>query len=269
MRRAGRILIVLGVILGLMTFVAVLLIVPQLSNSSGGPVVKSVRVVVAQQNIPARVPIPRAALTVVEWPEDQVPSGAFTDPDQASSGKLSKTPIVIGQVVVQSMVIDKKNEESRKGLGSNASYIVPAGKVAVAFPINMMTGVAAALRDGDTVDLLVSYDIVLPGNQPQGGVTRRQVTQLTMQDVEVLRVGAWSQPASADSATPPESSVVTFIVNPQDALVLKFLRETTAEVQFALRAAGDHQVFKTEPVIVEYVDQRFGFGGSLLGRPQR
>ena len=74
MRRAGRILIVLGVILGLMTFVAVLLIVPQLSNSSGGPVVKSARVVVAQQNIPARVPIPRAALTVVEWPEDQVPS---------------------------------------------------------------------------------------------------------------------------------------------------------------------------------------------------
>ena len=53
MRRAGRILIVLGVILGLMTFVAVLLIVPQLSNSSGGPVVKSARVVVAQQNIPA------------------------------------------------------------------------------------------------------------------------------------------------------------------------------------------------------------------------
>ena len=128
-----------------------------------------------------------------------------------------------------------------------------------------MTGVAAALRDGDTVDLLVSYDIVLPGNQPQGGVTRRQVTQLTMQDVEVLRVGAWSQPASADSATPPESSVVTFIVNPQDALVLKFLRETTAEVQFALRAAGDHQVFKTEPVI----SQRVSSVGWTITGPDR
>ncbi len=268
MRRVGRILIVLGVALGLITFLAAMIILPQLS-SSGGPVVKTTKVVVAQQNIASRAPVPRAALTVVEWPDDEVPAGAFTDPDLASKDKLSKTNIAIGQVVLSSMVIEKKNEEKRKGIGSDASYIVPAGKVAVAFPLSMLSGVASALKDGDTVDLLVSYELVPAPGQAQTGVTRRQITQLTMQDVEILRVGPWNQPAAADGAPSKDANVLTLLVNPQDALVLKFLRETSADVQFALRAAGDHQVYKTDAVIIEYVDQRFNFTGSLVGRPSR
>jgi hypothetical protein len=62
---------------------------------------------------------------------------------------------------------------------------------------------------------------------------------------------------------------LTFLVNRQDALVLKFLRETSAEVQMALRAAGDHEIVKTEPVIIDYVDGRFGFNGMLLGKPTK
>ncbi len=267
MRRGGRILIVLGVVLGLITFASALVIVPQLS--AAGPVTKTTKVVVAQQNIPERSPIPRAALTVVDWPEDDVPAGAYTDPDLASKDKLSKTPIAIGQVVVDSMVIDKKNEEKRLGTGSDASFIVPPGKYAVAFPLSQLSGVASALKDGDTVDLLVSYPIVPAPGQTQLGTTSRQITQLTMQDVQVLRVGPWNQPAAGDSEQPKDAAIVTFLVNPQDALVLKFLRETAAEVQLALRAAGDHQVYKTEAVVMDYVDQRFNFGGALIGRSSR
>jgi hypothetical protein len=33
-----------------------------------------------------------------------------------------------------------------------------------------------------------------------------------------------------------------------------------------LRAAGDHQQYKTEPVIIDYIDQRFNFTGTLTGK---
>lgn len=272
MRRGGRILIFLGLILGLITAAAAWFVLSAAASPATGANVRMTRVVVAQQNIPAHSPIPAGALTVIDWPEDRVPDGALSDPAQAANNKLTKTNVTIGQVIVQSMLIDKKNEESRKGLGSDASFIVPAGKVAVAFPINQLTSVAAAIKEGDTVDLLVSYDLVPPttptGQQQSGGVTKRQVTQIALQDVEILRVGPWTTGVSGDTNA-QSAPVITFLVNPQDALVLKFLRETSTEVQLALRAAGDHQVYKTEPVIIDYIDQRFNFTGTLLGRQPR
>ena len=70
--------------------------------------------------------------------------------------------------------------------------------------------------------------------------------------------------ARAGTAGNP-ASMLTLLVTQQDALVLKFLRETASNVQFALRPAGNHRVVKTQPVVIEYVDQRFNFGGTLTG----
>ena len=187
--------------------------------------------------------------------------------DVTAAGKLARTRIAIGQIIVKDMIADKKEEETRKGLGSDAALIIPKGKVAVAFPISQISGVASALREGDFVDLIVSYDLVPPTGQALSGFARRQVTQLTLQDAEILRVGPWNAPATTDnSAAAAGAPNITFLVNRQDALVLKFLRETSVEVQLALRAAGDHDIVQTEPVIVDYIDQRFNFSGSLLGR---
>ncbi|MBI1801019.1 MAG: Flp pilus assembly protein CpaB [Chloroflexi bacterium] len=263
MRRRGGILIVLGIVLGLITFVAALLV---LSSGSGGtPAIATTKVVIAQQNIAARVPIQPGALTLADWPSDSLPTAYFTDPAKVA-GKLATTQVVVGQVLVPSMVIEKKVEESRKGLGSDASYIIPKGKVLVAFPINQVSGVAGALKEGDTVDLLVSYELpAITGQGPQipltAGGAKRQVTQLALQDVEILRVGAWG--GGPGDAASKDAQNVTFLVSRQDALVLKFLRETASDIQLVLRAAGDHEIVVTEPVIIDYVDARFNMGGTL------
>ncbi len=267
MQRGGRILIVLGVLLGVISFAAAFIVLSSKPTEGATPQIKTVKVVIAQQNIPLHTPIPASALTVYDWPEDvQLPRGTFTD-TTIVAGRLSKTDIAIGQVVDSDMVVDKKVEETRKGLGSDASLIVPAGQVAVAFPVNQISSVSSAIKDGDRVDLMVSYNIAqVPGaNQPVATV--RQVTQLALQDVEILRVGSWTTAAAANDAAPQAAGDITFLVNRQDALVLKFLRETSTEVQLALRAAGDHEIVKTEPVIVDYIDTRFGFNGMLTGHP--
>jgi Flp pilus assembly protein CpaB len=264
MKRGGRILIILGVVLGGITAVAAFFVMS--TRTSAAPAVtRTHQVVIAQQQIPIHSPIPPGAMLLVEWPDDvALPRDAFTDIISVSN-KLSATPIEIGEVMVQNMIIDKKNEENRKGLGSDAALIVPKGKVAVAFPINQISGVSAALKEGDTVDLLVSYDILAGPGQPTSA-SKQQVTQVALQDVEILRVGPWSTGTSSD--TSQQAGNLTFLVTRQDALVLKFLRETSSDVQLALRAAGDHEIVSTEPVITQYVDSRFKFNGMLLGKPK-
>ena len=216
-------------------------------------------------------PIPVGAMLLVDWPDDvALPRDALGSIISVTN-KLSASPIEIGQVMVASMIIDKAADENLKGLGSDAALIVPKGKVAVAFPLNALSGVSAALREGDRVDLLVTYDLAGgpaqtgPTGAASGGVTKRQVTQVALQDVEILRVGPWSSGTAAQD-TSREAANLTFLVTRQDALVLKFLRETATEVQLALRAAGDHEIVNTEPVINDYIDSRFKFNGILLGK---
>ncbi len=44
--------------------------------------------------------------------------------------------------------------------GSDASLFIPAGKVAMAFPINKLTSVGYAIGAGDRVDVIVSFAVV-------------------------------------------------------------------------------------------------------------
>jgi Flp pilus assembly protein CpaB len=107
---------------------------------------------------------------------------------------------------------------------------------------------------------------------PAGKQYPRMVSQLTVQNAVVLGVGDWlSQGAPAATPVPQEGQsqpaeeaessgpdIVTLIVDPQDALVIKFLRETGAVIDLALRSAGDkEQRFSTEAVTIQYMFTRF------------
>jgi Flp pilus assembly protein CpaB len=106
----------------------------------------------------------------------------------------------------------------------------------------------------------------------------RLVAQLTVQNLVVLGIGDWasqvvatSAPAEGQSsgegseaAAPPPSpasnkyDVITVLVDPQDALVLKFLRESGAKIDLVLRSAKDgDQTFATESVTLQYMFTRF------------
>jgi pilus assembly protein CpaB len=145
------------------------------------------------------------------------------------------------------------------------------------------------------VDLDAEYQMKLPvtltggedclaGCQPAGEQRERATTQLTVQNAEVLMVGPWgagvpfppeelpveATPVPGEGEGPPQATatsgpqtynVVILLVSPQDALVLKWARENRALIDLALRsdeAGGDHDLFSTEPVTLEYMVRRFG-----------
>ena len=99
----------------------------------------------------------------------------------------------------------------------------------------------------------------------------RMVCQWMIQNARVLGLGDWGQPRAAAPAAqpaaggqptptpaPPLPQVLTLEIEPQDALVLKYARETGAQLDLVLRATGDKESrFTTEAVTLQYIFERF------------
>lgn len=163
----GRLLIILGIILGLATvgLVAFLLLgpgaggdgtetpaeegqAPVQQQPDGGSSAPSVQVIVALQPIARGTEFVAGSIGRRDWPPNNVPPNTIAD-EAETIGKVAKTDIVQGQVIVRDMLVDKA------GAGE-ASLNIPPGRVAVAYPMNRQTSVAYAIQPGDSVDLLVT-----------------------------------------------------------------------------------------------------------------
>jgi len=269
MLRRGRLLILLGLILALLTAGMAYFVL-----RGAGPApeerIETATIVVAKQPIAEREDVTLEALGTEEWPLESIPENALRNPAQAV-GKVAVVPIAEGQPVLSSMVMGK---EEAKEAGGFASLGVPEGKVAFAFPIDDSNSVAGAIQPGDFVDVLMDIGFTLVKEQPVGegleagaGGTELVITgekalatQLTLQDVEVLKVGLWTPPAPTEEggAVPLPQNYLTLLVNQQDALVLQYLQDDpNITVDFALRGVGDHNIVTTESVTLQYILSRF------------
>ncbi len=258
MQRGGQILIIVGVILALLTAGLVFM-----ATRAPAPVIPTKPVVVAVQDIAQRVAIQAPMLGVKDWPADAVPVGALSTVEDAV-GKVSATNIYIGEPILQAKL------EEAKAIYS-LSYVLPPGMVAFSIPASEVAMAGGAVQPGDFVDVLVSLNIVevdAKGNESLS----QETTQLVLQDVKVLLVGAWTPPPAAASpgqaattqtTKPIETRTITLMVNQQDALVLKYAREQ-GSIDLVLRAFNDHDPMTTDSVYVKYMIERFKFARPPL-----
>lgn len=259
MSRLSKLLLLLGVLFGVGTAAGVYATLQGAQEAKS----QSQPVVVAAVSVPARSPIKEADVTVVEFPVELVPPGALSSPEEAI-GKLLAGEVHAGQVLVRANVITKEEAEQK---GSTAALLIPEGLVAVAFPISQISGVAGAIERGDRVDILMTIEMPqeTTGLEPVAAAQPQEqqapVTQLTLQNVEILHVGGWNVPERTGGfgggAAAVSETVVTFLLTPQDALAVKFARERGVALDLALRGAGDQQEFTTESVDLEYMRDRF------------
>ena len=162
----GRLLIILGIILGLATLGAVAFLV--LGQGGGGtegepaaeegaaPIqqpgegggVPTTQVIVALQPIARGTEFVAGSIGRRDWPVGNVPPNTIAD-EAETIGKVARTDIVQGQIIVRDMLVDK-------GVAGEASLNVPPGRVAVAYPMNRQTSVAYAIQPGDSVDIIVT-----------------------------------------------------------------------------------------------------------------
>ena len=307
-------------------------------------IVGLVEVVVAAVDIPQGEVLRAELLTTVRRPSDNIAvrRGETFNDVELLVGTLSKTPIAKGQEVLAPMIALSPTDMA--GLGSDLSLFVDRGRVAIAFPISRFSGLSFAMRPGDFVDVMMSFNMIeldlefqtaLPNRlervdeaaledglpflfpattsgrlevipalrntvvqiTPQGlaqgdevsgeggdtaaaltaGGTEvlqrpRRVTQLTLQQVEVLWVGTWDNPRL--SVLSPEEQargsilqqrgevrpdVVILSMPVQDALVLKWaLEEPGAKIDLVLRSQGDNALYFTTSVSLPQLVEQAG-----------
>ena len=314
----SRVLILLGILL-LVGAIAVLVIFPQvLANQqptetpTPTPEVLTTELLVAAQNIPRGAVISPDAVVPSKWPNDSLPPADLitTDP-QKVVGKIARTDVLRGQPMLSSLIT--ADPKALAATGGDASLFIPAGKVAMAFPIDKLTSVGYAIGTGDHVDVIVSFavvevdqegqfpvmpfnrdmvdELVSAGLQPAEAVARvlgkldtasirpRLLSQLTLQNVEVLHVGEWpvggilpqitptlSPDRQAErqaelgtpTATPPRPDMVILLVDQQQALILQWLQqEGNVALNLVLRGAGDNAPVSTDTVSYQYILTNF------------
>jgi pilus assembly protein CpaB len=162
----GRLLIILGVILGLLTLGAVAFLLVggaglALLGSGGEPVestettiepeptgIPTTQVIVALQPIARGSEFVAGSIGRRDWPANNVPPETIAD-EAETIGKVARTEVVQGQVIVRTMLVDK-------GVSGEAALNIPPGRVAVAYPMNRQKSVAYAIQPGDSVDILIT-----------------------------------------------------------------------------------------------------------------
>lgn len=263
MRRGGRVLILLGLLLGLIAGGAVVLI---LLYSQPSTDVDRTPVVIAAQPISQYSEITAEQVTLTQWPKVEgftMPAGALTDPKQVV-GKLALTTIPQGQAIVSSQVISKSDALVKR---SNLSYILDKGSVALALPLSLQSSIASALQPGDHVDLIATFDFTpitsttgtAPGPLPRTVITST-VTQRMLQNVLVIGVTPWNLPTSSQGQQQQaQASIATLQLTEQDALIFKFTESHAAEWTFVLRPVNDDQLYNPTPMTLDYINKKFGF----------
>jgi pilus assembly protein CpaB len=200
---------------------------------------------------------------------DQIPSGAAVEVQDVVGGTVLRD-IAQGEVIVM--------QDIRIITGTrDLPFLLGDDKIAVALQANDILSQWGAVMPGDHVDVLFTLDVILEKPMYIADVTTLEEAQLytsierdqsldnvsvlTLQNLEVLQIIEEPQAEEAQTeeqaATLPQRALV-LKVDPQDAVVLKYLRDSIGKVDLALRSPENEVLFNVQPVNVNYLMLRYG-----------
>jgi pilus assembly protein CpaB len=194
---------------------------------------RMVKIVVASQEVAFGTPLSMQNVRLANWPANSVPVGAFTTIEDATKARVALRPIVPGEPVLASKV---SGANGRATIAAN----LPPGQLAMAIPINDVTGAGGFVRPGDVVDVLVTRRI--PG---EGASEADKMTDVVLQSVPVLAV---DQISDENNTKPAISKTATLQVDSNSAQKLA-LAQQVGVLTLALRNVGDNTVGPRSTVV--------------------
>jgi pilus assembly protein CpaB len=282
--RTGLVFIVAGVLLAAATTLLVIRLIDQMNQASRNAV-RQVYVVTSNRDIPDQMVVGADALVVKPFPADFTPLGAVGSVEQAigkfANGFIAKDQVILArQLVTVPPVVTLSNR-------------IPPGKVAVWLPIPEVLASTNVLQPGDRIDILLSVPLGsgTGGSDPTAGPIGSPLsTQTTLQNIEVFRIGQEElnlnaamngtpagqapatvqtgqngQTASGSQSAPGQRSAsgankaVGFLVDHQDAVIIKFVKDVGGTIDLVLRSAEEQQIVRTDAVTMDALADRFRF----------
>ncbi len=254
-KRLGYILIGSGLFLALVVGVLVHGQVSEAERVKAS--LPTARVVIAPADIPARTEIAASMVNVRTVPDELVQAGAATKIEDVV-GKFTPDGVSKGAVINTQKIgpVAAKNAPSFRIEKGKVMYVMPVAFDGSQFSLATVN----ALRSGDRVDLL--YTTI---NAPQGmsSEQREEVranpipylqTRIMLQDLRIQEIGSYAPdgslvPATGDgknAGTGLAGANIIFIVKPEEALVLKWLKDSAtyykdSNIEMVLRSPADEE----------------------------
>jgi Flp pilus assembly protein CpaB len=273
-KRLGYILIGGGLVVAL--FVGVMVYSQVRDAEQVKASLPTARVVIATADIPARTEIAASMVNVRTVPDELVQAGAATKVEDVV-GKFSPDAIAKGTVISTQKIgpVAVKNAPSFRIEKGKVMYVMPVSFAGSQFSLAQVN----ALRSGDRVDLL--YTTI---NAPQGLTSeqRQEVTadpipylqtRIMLQDLRIQEIGSYApdgslvpatgDPAAKGAAPSLANANIIFIVNPEEALVLKWLKDAAtyyknSNIEMVLRSPADDQQADNNLVVnFNYMQQKY------------
>lgn len=239
------------------------------------PVTTTVVVLTRDLSLGDRIELEDITLSVV--PIEVAPRNALQAVEDAI-GKIIKTDMIQGEMVLSHNLADPTNNNK------DLSFILGDDHVLLAFPADDLMSRESMIQRGDIVDIFatITQNVIPTEEETVGEVTpvegeeeeeepvTRTFTLDTMQRVqvtalvlEVIDEGNQANTAVGEGtqATPePETRIraYLFALDPQDALLLKHLKDTGAIFDIVLRAPTSTVEFELTPVTEEYLIELYG-----------
>lgn len=256
-RRRGWILFVLGLMFALIAGVLVFFVLEgQRSNAEEA----ARQALLQEEQVKPTIPLPVAVrkltpgtvLTpndyeVKNFPIDLVPVDAIT-----------QTTTIDSQVLIRSVGQGETFNKSQLlgGDGETVSQQIVKGQILMAFPIVDLLSQSNLINDGDHLDLLLTLRREQLETTEVQNPTFSQVTGITLQNIEVFRV---LRPRSSDDEEQATATALLFSLKPEDAVMLKFIKDLGGTIDFTMRSPLDQDTFTVEPVKEEDLRTRFNF----------
>jgi pilus assembly protein CpaB len=223
-------LIVVAIVLGLVAAYATYSLIRSEQVRGEG-----VKVVVAARDLTPRTVLAKDMLTTVSFPKESVGPDFITDINQA----IGKT------TVTRVRARDPLRQSDFAAHAGGLVADIPEGKRAVTIGVNLVSGVGASIRPGDSVDILSTF------SDP---IAREEKTMTVLQNVPVLAIDAGRTDRGAESGA---QQAITLAVNPDEAEMLAGL-DRAGVLRVALRGAEDPTTVETRGFTLRNIRPRAG-----------
>jgi len=218
-------------------------------------------VVVAAHLVERRTVLSETDVEIRELPEDAIRSGAVVKTEDAI-GRITLTELNEGEIILAQNLLEVTAEGAPEEGQVSLGEALEEDELAVALPATDLMSRFGVVMPGDKVDVLFSINVVgktLLEEVPRGGL----VALTTVQDLEILQIVA-EKPAVEEGGQPPAEGeqpserLLILIADPQEAVIIKYLKDSGGVIDFALRAPTSERLFDTEPVTINYLARRYG-----------
>lgn len=272
-KRAGLLLMLVGLMLASLSALLVLGMARQTQETAQQ--VRQVYVVMLTRDVPENTIIAADMLAIKPFPADFAPGGAVATIEEAA-GKYAGSRLFKDTVLLRSQLGGQKRSR-------DVAAILPPGKVAYWLAMPELMASTGGVKAGDRIDVLLTVNLCIPdkdGKENCDSSKRNNTTQTTLQNVEVFSIGTIEQAEQQGAQStmqdvqqarralgPNQQQAIVILVDHQDAVIVKFIKDSGGFIDLVLRATEDTQVVRTDGVTIDTIFDRFRF--RVPQQPQR